>query len=158
MPNCSVVDKSWGELTTSELYAILKLRTDVFFVEQRIDEEELDNRDQENATRHLWTADDRGITAYLRVIVDQAPEHRDAVTLIGRVVTDPAHRGRGLAATLMTRALELYGDRPILLHAQSYVSGLYTKFGFDAFGPEYIEANLAHVSMYRAGIGPHGTA
>ena len=155
MSICSVVDKSWGELTTTELYKILKLRTDVFFVEQRIDEEELDNRDQEPGTRHLWTADDTGITAYLRIIVDDEPAHLDATTLIGRVVTDPARRGRGLASVLVARALELRGDRAILLHAQVYIAGMYAKFGFEAFGEEYVEANLPHISMYRPGIGAH---
>ena len=47
MTECSVVRKAWSQLTTDELYSLLKLRTDVFFVEQRIDEEELDWRDSE---------------------------------------------------------------------------------------------------------------
>src|SRR4051812_30478812 len=101
MPDCSVVQKQWGELTTSELYAILKLRTDVFFVEQRIDEEELDNRDQEPTTEHVWIADDAGVAAYLRVLQGAEPEHRDAHVVVGRVVVRADRRGEGLAQELL---------------------------------------------------------
>ena len=68
MTENSIVRKTWGELTVDELYSFLKLRTDVFFVEQRVDEEELDNRDQEPTTEHLWIADENGTAAYLRII------------------------------------------------------------------------------------------
>ncbi|MCU1509533.1 MAG: family N-acetyltransferase [Glaciihabitans sp.] len=153
MPDCSVVQKPWGELTTTELYAILKLRTDVFFVEQRIDEEELDNRDQESTTRHLWIADDLGVAAYLRVIEDAEPQHRDARTIVGRVVVRSDRRGEGLAQVLLGEAIEHYGSRPLLLHAQEYIASLYEKFGFEPFGEVYHEAGLPHVSMYRAVAG-----
>ena len=87
MPDCSVVRKTWSELSTTELYSILKLRTDVFFVEQRIDEEELDWRDAEETTEHLWIEDDRGTASYLRIIVDPEPTYLDARHSFGRVVT-----------------------------------------------------------------------
>jgi ElaA protein len=153
MPECSVVRKSWGELSTAELYALLKLRTDVFFVEQRIDEEELDNRDQEPSTEHLWIADDGGTAAYLRVLVDEQPSHRDARRLIGRVVVRADRRGEGLAQQLMRVSLERYGTEAILLHAQEYVAPLYRKFGFEEFGESYLEAGISHIMMYRAGLG-----
>ena len=66
MPDCSSLDRAWSELTPDEVYSFLKLRTDVFFLEQKIDETELDDRDQEPETRHYWIADDRGTAAYLR--------------------------------------------------------------------------------------------
>jgi ElaA protein len=151
MPECSVTRKTWGELTTDELYAFMKLRTDVFFVEQRVDEEELDNRDQETATEHLWIADDRGTAAYLRVLLDPRPSHRDARRLIGRVVVRADRRGEGLAQTLMREVLATYGAEPMLLHAQEYVAPLYRKFGFEPFGESYLEAGISHITMYRAG-------
>ncbi len=126
--------KTWGQLTTDELYALLKLRTDVFFVEQRIDEEELDNRDQEPTTEHLWIADHLGIASYLRVIEDAAPTHRDACRLFGRVVTRPDARGRGLSQQLMSEVIRRHGHEPLLLHAQTYIAPLYARFGFEAFG------------------------
>jgi ElaA protein len=140
-------------MTTRELYAVLKLRTDVFFVEQRIDEEELDNRDQEPTTTHHWIDDEHGTAAYLRVIEDAEPEHRDATRLIGRVVVRSDRRGEGLSRLLMERAIALHGHEPLLLHAQEYVVGLYARFGFEAFGEAYVEAGIPHRMMYRAGTG-----
>ena len=150
MPDCSVVEKSWSELTTAELYSFLKLRTDVFFVEQRIDEEELDDRDQEPDTRHLWIADEGGIAAYLRVIVDAEPSHRDARRLFGRVVVRADRRGEGLAQALIEKVIADHGDEPLLLHSQEYIAPLYARFGFEAFGDVYVEAGLPHLMMYRA--------
>jgi ElaA protein len=149
MPDCSIVRKQWGELTTSELYSFLKVRTDVFLVEQKVDEEELDNRDQEPTTEHLYIADDAGTAAYLRVLVDESPEYLDAHRVVGRVVVRPDRRGEGLAQTLFAEVMRLHGDEAMLLHAQSYVAPLYAKSGFVAFGEPYLEAGISHVSMYR---------
>ena len=148
----SIVSKTWSELTTDELYSFLKLRTDVFFVEQRIDEEELDNRDQEPTTRHLWIADDQGAAAYLRIIVDAEPTFRDARHLFGRVAVRPDRRGEGLMQLLIAEVLRLVGEHPMLLHSQQYIAPLYAKYGFEPFGEPYVEAGLPHVMMYRAGV------
>ena len=150
MPDSSVIAKSWGELTIDELYSIVKLRTDVFFVEQKVDEEELDNRDQEPGTRHYWIADDSGCAAYIRVLFNDEPEHLDAHRVIGRVVVRADRRGEGLAQVLLARSLEEFGTDAMLLHAQEYVAPLYAKFGFEAFGDPYEEATIMHISMYRA--------
>ena len=151
MPECSIVQKSWSELTLEELYSFVKLRTDVFFVEQRIDEEELDNRDQEPTTEHLWIADATGTAAYLRVLVDAEAIHLDANLCLGRVVVRADRRGEGLAQVLVARVMEQHGHESMLLHAQEYIAPLYAKFGFESFGESYIEAGLPHISMYRAG-------
>jgi ElaA protein len=150
VPECSVIAKPWGELTTAELYSFLKLRTDVFFVEQKVDEEELDRRDLEPTVIHYWIEDATGTAAYLRVLFDEAPEHRDAHRVIGRVVTRADRRGEGLARQLMARVIEDFGGEPMLLHAQQYIAPLYAKHGFVAFGEVYQEAGIPHVSMYRA--------
>ena len=151
MPECSIVHKSWGQLTTLELYALLKLRTDVFFVEQRIDEEELDNRDQEPTTEHLWIADATGPVVYLRVLVDAEALHLDARYSFGRVVVRADRRGEGLAQVLVARVLQQHGHESMLLHSQEYIAPLYAKFGFESFGESYIEAGIPHISMYRPG-------
>lgn len=140
----------WNEVTTAELYALLKLRTDVFFVEQRVDEEELDNRDLEPTTEHYWIADDSGCAAYLRVLLNREPEHRDAKRLIGRVVVRADRRGEGLAARLLECAVERHGGEPLLLHSQEYIAPLYARFGFEPFTEVYVEAGIPHISMYRA--------
>jgi ElaA protein len=151
VPECSVVRKAWGELTTDELYSILKLRTDVFFVEQGIDEEELDNRDQEVTTEHLWIQDDRGVAAYLRVLWDDEATHLDAHRIVGRVVVRADRRGEGLAKILFAEVIERRRHESLLLHAQEYIAPLYARFGFEEFGGVYAEAGLPHVSMYRPG-------
>ena len=151
MTDCSVVQKSWDELTTEELYSLVKLRTGVFYLEQRVDDEELDNRDQEPATEHLWIADDRGTAAYLRVLVDTVASHLDARHVVGRVVVREDRRGEGLARALIARVLEQHGHESIMLHAQQYIAPLYADFGFEEFGDVYVEAGIPHLSMYRPG-------
>lgn len=150
MPECSVIAKPWGEITTAELYSLLKLRTDVFLVEQRVDEEELDNRDLEPGTVHYWIEDAAGTAAYLRVLFDAQPEHRDAQRLVGRVVVRADRRGEGLAQQLLARVIDDFGAEPMLLHAQEYIAPLYARHGFVAFGSVYQEAGIPHISMYRA--------
>lgn len=148
MPD-SVVVKSWDELTLAELYDFLKLRTDVFMWEQKADDEEMDGRDAEPSTRHLWISDDRGCAAYLRVLRNEVPEHRDARLVIGRVATRADRRGEGLTRVLMERAIADAPGEAMMLHAQDYVVGLYARFGFEAFGEPYDEAGIPHRSMYR---------
>lgn len=144
-----MIRKPWGELTTDELYSVLKLRTDVFFLEQKIDEEELDWRDAEPGTEHWWIADETGTVSYLRTLLDDRPEHRDARRLISRVVTHPDRRGQGISSILLAAVIDAYGHEPMMLHAQEYVAPLYARFGFEAFGDVYVEAGLPHISMYR---------
>lgn len=133
---------------------MLKLRTDVFFLEQHIDEEELDWRDLEPTTVHYFVLDGAGdAIACLRVLWDAEPEHLDAHRIIGRVVTRADHRGEGLASALLERAITDFGSVGMLLHAQEYVAPLYARYGFEAFGEVYQEAGIPHVSMYRPGVG-----
>lgn len=132
---------------------MLKLRTDVFFLEQHIDETELDWRDLEPETLHYVALEGRDAIACLRVLVDAVPEYSDARHVIGRVVVRADRRGRGLADALLERAVADAGGVPMLLHAQEYVAGLYARHGFVAVGEGYLEAGIPHVSMYRAGIG-----
>ena len=149
MPECSVIAKTWAQLSTAELYSFLKLRTDVFFVEQKVDDIELDNRDLEPTTVHYWIADEQGAAAYLRVLFDETAEHRDAHRVVGRVVVRGDRRGEGLAQILFQRVIDDFGDEAMMLHAQQYIAPLYAKSGFVAFGEGYQEAGIPHISMYR---------
>jgi ElaA protein len=144
-----VVSKVWSELSTEDVYSFARLRTDVFLREQRVDDDELDGRDLEPSTRHWWIADERGIASYLRTLVDERPEHRDAHRIIGRVVTRVDRRGEGLAHRLVQAVIGRYGGEAMLLHAQRHVAGLYARSGFEAFGDVYLEAGIEHISMYR---------
>ena len=127
------------------------LRSEVFFLEQKIDEEEFDAADRDPTTLHLWIADDEGMAAYLRIVhnPDQAVSHDGIADSLGRMVVRKSARGRGLAQVLMARALEIAGDKPLYLHAQDYVTSLYAKFGFERRGELFQEAGIPHVVMVR---------
>lgn len=131
---------TFGELTPYELYAILRLRIDVFAVEQWCVYQDLDGRDLEPTTRHAWVPSDDGVLSYLRVLGEPGSE------VIGRVVTAPHARGRGLGRLLMDEALERCA-RPVRIEAQSYLLGWYGTFGFEPCGAEYLEDGIPHTPM-----------
>lgn len=134
---------AFEELDASTLYALLRLRIDVFVVEQSCPYPELDGRDVEPAARHWWVDEGGGPVCYLRVLGEA-----DGSTRIGRVVTRPDARGRGLAAHLIRRALD--GDdcpRPVHVAAQAHLAAWYTRLGFRAAGPVYDEDGIPHVPM-----------
>ena len=127
------------------------LRSEVFFLEQKIDEEEFDAADRDPTTLHLWISDDEGMAAYLRIVhnADQAARHDGIADSLGRMVVRKSARGRGLAQVLMARALEIAGDKPLYLHSQDYITSLYAKFGFERRGELFHEAGIPHVLMVR---------
>jgi ElaA protein len=136
----------FADLTPTELYGLLRLRVDVFVVEQRCPYPELDGRDTEPGTVHLWAADDDGaVLATLRVL--ENGEDR----AIGRVATAAAARGRGLSAALIERGIELCSGRTIGIGAQAYLAAWYERFGFRRAGPDYVEDGILHLPMRRAG-------
>ncbi len=120
-----MIRKTWAELTTDELFEIVKVRTEVFYVEQRIDEQEFDEADRAATTTHLWIIDERGIAAYLRAVVDEEPHFRDARHSFGRVVVRQDRRGERLAQRLIDEVIDQQGAEPMYLHAQSYIVPLY---------------------------------
>jgi ElaA protein len=139
----TVHDASFADLDARTGYLLWQLRERVFVVEQECAYLDLDGRDLEPATRHLYV-DAAGVpVAYLRVLQD--PD----VMRIGRVVVDPAHRRTGLAGRLMERALDVVGERPCRLDAQSHLAGWYRRFGFDPCGAEFLEDGIPHVPMRR---------
>ena len=140
-PADEVRSASFRDLDTTTLYAILKLRSDVFVVEQDCPYADPDGRDTEPGTRHLWIERDGEIRAYLRILDDHGVER------IGRVVTAPAARGAGLAARLVAEALTIIGNRPSVLDAQTYLKNFYVKFGYEQTGPEFLEDGIPHIPM-----------
>jgi ElaA protein len=134
----------FADLDTTTLYRLLKLRVDVFVVEQECAYPELDGRDTEAATVHLWAEQDGEITGYLRILDD------GAVARIGRVLTAKGARGTGLGGRLMERALAEIGDRPSVLDAQSYLVAFYERFGYVQAGPSFVEDGIPHTPMARA--------
>jgi ElaA protein len=139
---------AFEELDTATLYALLRLRTDVFVVEQRCAYPELDGRDLEPDTRHLWLApesDRADPHSYLRLLREP-----DGSARIGRVCTAQKARGVGLSRRLVAAALDLVGpDTPSVLDAQTYLVEFYLAFGFAPTGPEFLDDGIPHVPMRR---------
>ena len=148
--------KVWAEMSADDVFGVMKLRTDVFFLEQRITEEELDAADRFPDTVHIWAEGSSGdAVAYVRVVRHDPPaaDDHDIGLSIGRLVVAPTHRGKGVGHELMRRALALCGDEPVVLHAQAWVASLYTAHGFEVVGQPFDEAGIVHYRMIRAGGG-----
>jgi len=139
-----VQQASFEELGARTAYLLWQLRAQVFVVEQRCPYLDLDGRDLEPATRHLWVAEAGTPVGYLRVLRDQ-----EGAARIGRVVVAGSHRGRGVAERLMTAALEVVGDGPCVLDAQTYLAGWYARLGFAQTGEEFLDDGIPHVPMRR---------
>jgi ElaA protein len=140
-----VQDAVVAALDPVTLYRILALRSEVFVVEQDCVYADLDGRDLEPDARQLWIEQDGAVVATLRLLRDP-----DGRARIGRVATAASARGSGLAAALMRRALELAGDREIVLDAQTYLFDWYRRFGFVRDGADYVDDGIPHVPMRRA--------
>jgi ElaA protein len=135
---------AFEELSPADLYALLRLRVDVFVVEQQCPYPELDGRDTEAGTRHLWATEGGVPVGYLRILKEPGGGAR-----IGRVCVAESARGVGLARRLMEAALDRVGDRPCDLHAQAHLVDFYASLGFTPTGPEYLDDGIPHVPMKR---------
>jgi ElaA protein len=134
----------FADLDTTTLYRLLKLRVDVFVVEQQCAYPELDGRDTEPGTVHLWAERDGEITGYLRILDDGAQAR------IGRVLTAKSARRSGVGGQLMEHALAAMGDRPSVLDAQSHLIAFYKRYGYVQSGPSYLEDGIPHTPMAKA--------
>ncbi len=130
-------------LTATQLYDLLRLRVDIFVVEQNCPYHELDGRDLLDTTTHLWMADAEGVTAAVRVLADPVGAR------IGRVVTRVDRRGEGLAAELIRAALDQFEGVDTVLDAQSHLRDFYERFGYTVTGPEFVEDGIPHLPMAR---------
>lgn len=136
--------KSYDELTRDELYKILKLRVDVFVVEQNCPYEEIDGNDQ--GALHLWFEEDGQIQAYLRLL-DRGIKSR--YVTIGRVIS--VKRRAGLGSMILREGIlaarERFSAEAVYVEAQSYAKGLYEKQGFRQISDEFLEDGIPHVRM-----------
>ena len=148
MPSYDVHVASFDELAGRTSYALWRLRESVFVVEQECAYQELDGRDLEPGTRHVWaTVNGAGAgdepVGYLRVL-DEGDHVR-----IGRVLVAKGHRGHGLSGTLMDTALGLVGDRASVLDAQTPLTGWYSGYGYRRTGPDFFDDGILHTPMRR---------
>lgn len=148
----TVLHREWAaDLTPRRLYDLLRLRVEVFVVEQDCPYPELDGRDLADDTRHFWIGSDTDPdqpVAYLRVLAEPDGGYR-----IGRVCAAAECRGKGLSRRLMEAALADIGDHDSVLDAQVQAKGLYGAFGYRAEGDEFLEDGIPHVTMHRPGGG-----
>lgn len=142
------IEASIDKLSAYEFHQMMKLRIDVFVVEQACIYPELDGQDALSETYHVLAmrADGQAVAA-ARVLAsnDSLPVR------IGRVVVAPEYRGTGLSVELMDRVMsycsKTYPSKAITLSAQVGVEGLYQRFGFSIVSEVYLEDGIAHQDM-----------
>ncbi|VTR54118.1 putative acyltransferase [Sphingobacterium thalpophilum] len=148
MNNHQWVLKKFDELTNTELYRILKLRQDVFVLEQECLYPELDGKDQ--YCLHLWTEQDYEIIAYTRLV---PPGLSYPQPSIGRVIVAKEARGTGISQALMQRSIEtvreVFGPHEIQIGAQFHLKSFYQKLGFVQNSEPYPDYGILHIDMTR---------
>jgi ElaA protein len=140
--------QTFDELTTTELYGILRLRSEVFVLEQRCCFLDMDNKDQ--SSHHLSGYRDGELMAFARIV---PPGMSYEYPAIGRIVVSPQGRGAGYGIELLNASIqkleELYGQVPIRIGAQLYLKRFYESFGFRQSSDVYLEDDIEHIEMTR---------
>lgn len=136
----------FDQLTVHELYAILRLRSEVFVAEQNCPYIDEDNKDQ--VSYHFAGWDNKTPAAYVRLVPPGVSFDEPS---IGRVVTSQAYRRTGLGRELMNRAIvqceSLFGKRAIRIGAQLYLKKFYESLGFEQCSDIYLEDGIEHIEM-----------
>ncbi|MGE8499176.1 MAG: GNAT family N-acetyltransferase [Pseudomonas sp.] len=140
-----------SDLSKNDLYAALRLRTQVFVVEQQCPYQEVDGLDLQADTCHLLAWNGDTLVAYLRLL---DPSTQEGEVTIGRVVIAEQARGTGLGHILMEQALAACAQRwpeiPVYLSAQAHLQRFYERSGFVTVTEQYLEDNIPHIGMRRA--------
>ena len=137
------VVKKWSALTANEIYFILRLRSEVFVVEQDCVYQDIDGKDQK--AKHVLGKKENDIVAYARVF---KPGDYFKEASFGRAVVKKSERGKGVGDELVINCLENIKEKKIKISAQSYLKGFYGKHGFTAKGEEYLEDGIPHTAMF----------
>ena len=136
------VTKTFDELSTRELYEILRVRSEIFVVEQNCVYQDIDNKDYDSL--HVFFEDGGKVLAYLRIFMRE-----ENVAQIGRVVT--LKHGTGLGGKLLKAGIEQTKEKfpanSIFLEAQCYAAGFYAREGFHVCTEEFLEDGIPHVGM-----------
>jgi ElaA protein len=149
------VIKGWAELDKDELYQLLRLRSDVFVVEQECAYQDLDGKDIQ-ANHFLVYQDETSaeqeleLMAYCRSYQDII-NNKDYVA-IGRVCTNSHYRGQGVSRKMMQKAIDYYqkhSELPLTVSAQAYLEGFYRSLGFETILEPYLEDGIPHIRMVR---------
>ena len=140
--------KSFSELTTTELYAILQLRSEVFVVEQDCVYQDIDYKDQKSF--HILGYKNDKLIAYTRIF---KPGDYFKQASIGRVVVEINERKFGYGHVIMKHSIktikEYFKENTIKISAQTYLKNFYESHGFIQKGEEYLEDNIPHIAMFK---------
>jgi ElaA protein len=146
--NFTIYHKAFAALNPYELYAIIRLRNEVFVVEQACVFQDADNKDPH--CHHLLVWDNDQLVAYARLLPEGLMYEEMS---IGRIVSSPVYRGTGAGKLLVSRAIDackaLFGEAPIRIGAQLYLTGFYASFGFRQTGEVYLEDGIRHIEMIK---------
>lgn len=138
--------KQFNELDPYEIYEILKVRNEVFVVEQKCIYQDIDDKDK--SSYHLFAADKGVVIAYLRIL--EKGSSYDEIS-IGRVLIDKEYRSQGLAREIMLNAIDFIennlGEDTIRISAQEYLTRFYCSLGFKIVSDMYLEDDIPHIEM-----------
>ncbi|KHO39451.1 GNAT family acetyltransferase [Clostridium tetani] len=138
--------KKFEELRCEEIYKILKIRNEVFIVEQQCAYQDCDGKDKKSY--HLYLEDNGEILCYLRILPKNVSYNEVS---IGRVLVNKNYRGKGIAKEMMLKAMnfieENLNEKEIKIQAQLYLFNFYKSLGFEEVSNEYLEDNIPHIDM-----------
>ena len=145
------IQKNFEQLTTAELYLILKLRCEVFVVEQNCPYNDLDDHDRHPNAIHLFALKNNALCGYLRIL--PAGCSYPNMPSFGRVVTAKSARGTGMGRALVSRANQILDENwpqsTCHISAQAYLERFYQQHGFHVVGEPYLEDGIPHIGMER---------
>lgn len=141
-----IIHKPFSELSPAQVLDMLRLRQNVFIIEQQCFYEDIDGAD--SIAEHLLIYEEDMLAAYLRIFPFGVKY--DAEANLGRIVVDPDFRGTGLGETLIRKGIELCDKKPIRIEAQAALEKYYNNFGFVAEGNVYIVDGIDHLQMVLA--------
>jgi len=140
------VKKKWSDISLEELYSVLRLRSEVFVVEQDCVYQDIDNKDQ--IAIHLLGYINKELIAYSRLF-NEGDYFKE--TSFGRAIIKKEKRGQGYGDELVKESLKTiknyYGNKKVKISAQAHLKTFYSKHAFIAKGKEYLEDGIPHVSM-----------
>ena len=144
----NIVIKKFSELSTEEIYNILKLRAEVFVVEQNCVYQDIDEKDKK--ATHLFIEKNNEIIAYTRIF--KKGDYYEENPSIGRVVVSKKERGKNLGKEIMLNSIEFIKKemegRKIELSAQKYLDKFYKDLDFYSEGEDYLEDGIPHQRMF----------
>ncbi|WP_417884602.1 GNAT family N-acetyltransferase [Zunongwangia sp.] len=142
------IAKNFNELSINELYEILRLRSEVFVVEQDCVYQDIDNKDQQ--ALHIIGIENGKIVAYARCF-NKGIYFKEAA--IGRVIINKSIRGRGCGNQLLNASIQsinsIFNTTEIRLSAQQHLTKFYESHGFLVTGEGYLEDGIPHIDMIK---------